>query len=128
MSDQSEENKRIVREWHDLAFNQRQPEAAAAKYASPHYRQHNPGSADGAEPFVAFVKRFAQIYPDFQFDTKRMIAEGDLVVSHSHLTRAPGERGMAVVDIHRIENGKIVEHWDVVQEIPETSANDNTMF
>jgi predicted SnoaL-like aldol condensation-catalyzing enzyme len=50
------------------------------------------------------------------------------VALHSHLTRKPGDRGMAVVDIFRLENGKIVEHWDVVQEVPETSANNNTMF
>ena len=74
------------------------------------------------------MKWFAQTYPDFRMETKRLIAEGDYVVAHNHLIRKPGERGTAVVDIFRLENGKIVEHWDVVQEVPETSANHNTMF
>ncbi len=128
MNDQLEANKRIVREWHDLAINQRKPEEAVAKYLGPHYRQHNPGAADGAEPFIGFVKRFAQTYPDFRMESKRIVAEGNYVVLHSHFIRKPGDRGMAVVDIFRLENGKIVEHWDVVQEVPETSANNNTMF
>jgi predicted SnoaL-like aldol condensation-catalyzing enzyme len=63
-----------------------------------------------------------------QFDVKRMVAEGDMVMVHSHLIRQPGERGTAVVDIFRLENGKVVEHWDVLQEIPEHPANNNTMF
>jgi predicted SnoaL-like aldol condensation-catalyzing enzyme len=128
MNDQLEANKRTVREWNDLAFNQRKPEEAVAKYLGPHYRQHNPGAADGAEPFIGFVKRFAQTYPDFRVEPKRIIAEGDYVVLHSHLILKPGDRGRAVVDIFRLENGKIVEHWDVVQEVPETPANNNTMF
>ena len=128
MSDQLEENKRIIREWNELAINQRKPEEAVAKYLGPHYRQHNPGAADGPEPFIAIVKRFAQTYPDFRMESKRIIAEGNYVVLHSHMIRQPGDRGMAVVDIFRLENGKIVEHWDVVQEVPETSANNNTMF
>ena len=128
MNDQLETNKRIVREWHDLAIDQRKPEEAVAKYLGPHYRQHNPGAADGPEPFIAIVKRFAQIFPELRMEPKRIIAEGDLVVLHSHLILKPGDRGSAVVDIFRLENGKIVEHWDVVQEVPETSANNNTMF
>ena len=128
MNNQLEENKRIVREWHDLAIDQRKPEEAVAKYLGLHYRQHNPGAGDGPEPFIETVKRFAQNFPDFRMEPKRIIAEGDLVVLHSHLILKPGDRGTAVVDIFRLENGKIVEHWDVVQEVPETSANNNTMF
>jgi predicted SnoaL-like aldol condensation-catalyzing enzyme len=128
MNDQLEENKRIVREWNELAINQHKPEEAVAKYLGPNYRQHNPGAADGPEPFIRFMKWFAQTYPDFRVESKRIIAEGNYVVLHSHLILKPGERGTAVVDIFRLENGKIVEHWDVVQEVPETSANDNTMF
>ena len=128
MNNPLEENKRIVREWHDIALNQRKPEEAVAKYLGPHYRQHNPGAADGPEPFIGFVKRFAQTYPDFRLELKRIIAEGNYVVLHSHLIPKPGDRGTAVVDIFRLENGKIVEHWDVVQEVPETPANNNTMF
>lgn len=128
MNDELEANKRIVREWHDLALNQRKPEEAVTKYLGPHYRQHNPGATDGPEPFIGLVKRFAQTYPDFRMESKRIIAEGNYVVLHSHLILKPGDRGTAVVDIFRLENGKIVEHWDVVQDVPETSANNNTMF
>jgi predicted SnoaL-like aldol condensation-catalyzing enzyme len=128
MNDQLEANKRTVREWHELAIDQRKPEEAVAKYLGPNYRQHNPGSGDGPEPFIAIVKRFAQIFPELRMEPKRIIAEGDYVVLHSHLILKPGDRGSAVVDIFRLENGKIVEHWDVVQDVPETSANNNTMF
>jgi predicted SnoaL-like aldol condensation-catalyzing enzyme len=128
MNAQLEENKRIVREWHEIAIDQRKPEEAVAKYLGPNYRQHNPGAADGPEPFIETVKRFVENFPDLRMEPKRIIAEGNYVVLHSHLILKPGNRGMAVVDIFRLENGKIVEHWDVVQEVPETSANNNTMF
>jgi predicted SnoaL-like aldol condensation-catalyzing enzyme len=126
MNEQLEENKRIAREWHELAL--RQPEEAVAKYIGPNYRQHNPGSADGSESLIMTMKWFTQNFPELRMETKRIIAEGDLVVLHSHLILKPGDRGSAVVEIFRLENGKIVEHWDVAQEIPEKSANDNTMF
>jgi predicted SnoaL-like aldol condensation-catalyzing enzyme len=128
MNEQLEMNKKIVLEFTDLAFIQRKPEEAVAKFHGPYYRQHNPSATDGSVAFIGFVKWFAQTYPSFQISFKRIIAEGDLVMTHSHLVREPGDRGNAIVDIFRLENGKIVEHWDVVQEIPETSANNNTMF
>jgi predicted SnoaL-like aldol condensation-catalyzing enzyme len=128
MNGQLEMNKRIVSEWQELAINQRKPEEAVVKYLGPNYRQHNPGAADGPESFIAIVKWFAQNFPEFRMESRRMIAEGDIVVLHSHMIRKPGDRGQAIVDIFRLENGKIVEHWDVVQEVPETPANNNTMF
>ena len=128
MNDQLEANKSIVRGWHDLAINQCKPEEAVAKYLGPHYRQHNPGAGDGPEPFIQAVKRIAQNFPEFRMESKRIIAEGDYVALHSHLILKPGDRGTAVVDIFRLEKGKIVEHWDVVQEVPETAKNSNTMF
>jgi predicted SnoaL-like aldol condensation-catalyzing enzyme len=128
MNDQVEANKRIIREWHELAINQRKPEEAVAKYIGPNYRQHNPGAGNGPEPFIQTVKQLTQIFPELRMEPKRIIAEGDLVVLHSHLILKPGDRGSAVVDIFRLENGKIVEHCDVVQEVPEKSANNNIMF
>lgn len=128
MNEQLEANKRTIREYTDLAFDQRKPEEAVAKFQGAQYRQHNPGSADGPEPFIRVVQWLAQTYPSFRLELKRILAERDLVVTHSHLIREPGDRGMAVVDIFRLEDGRIVEHWDVVQEIPATSANNNTMF
>jgi predicted SnoaL-like aldol condensation-catalyzing enzyme len=126
MNDQLGANKRIVREWHELAL--RTPEEAVAKYIGPNYRQHNPGSADGPESLIQTMKWFRQNFPELRMEVKRIIAEGDLVVLHSHLIMKPGDRGSAVVEMFRLENGRIVEHWDVAQEIPETSANDHTMF
>jgi len=126
MNEQLEENKRIAREWHELAL--RKPEEAVAKYIGPNYRQHNPGSADGSESLIKTMTWFTQNFPELRMETKRIIAEGDSVVIHSHLILKPDDRGSAVVEIFRLENGKIVEHWDVAQEIPETSANNNTMF
>jgi predicted SnoaL-like aldol condensation-catalyzing enzyme len=126
MNEQLKENKRIVHEWHELAL--RTPEEAVAKYIGPNYRQHNPGSADGSESLIMTMKWFTQNFPELRMETKRIIAEGDYVVIHSHLILKPGDRGSAAVEIFRLENGKIVEHWDVAQEIPEKSANNNTMF
>ena len=92
------------------------------------YRKHNPTAGDGPAPFIAFVEGFVKDSLSLRFDFKRFIAERDLVVVHSHLTRKPGDRGMGVMDIFRLENGKIVEHWDVMQEVPESAANRNTML
>ena len=117
-----------MRDFYHLALNLKKPEEAVAKYLGPYYRQHNPGAADGAPAFIAFVHGFTGAFPALHFDFRRFIAEGDLVVVHSHLVRQPQERGMAVMDIFRIENNRIVEHWDVLQEIPESAANSNTMF
>jgi predicted SnoaL-like aldol condensation-catalyzing enzyme len=124
----TERNKQIVREFYDLAFNEKKPAEALKKYVGPYYRQHNPLAADGAEAFVDFVEGFAKAAPQFRTDFKRFIAERDLVVVHSNLVPAPGARGMAVMDIFRLENGKIVEHWDAIQDVPEKAANANTMF
>lgn len=118
----------MVREFYHLALNEKKPEEAVAQYLGPYYRQHNPGAGDGAEAFIAFVRGFTTAFPALHFDFRRFVAEGDLVVVHSHLVRQPGDRGLAVMDIFRIENGRIVEHWDVLQEIPESAANKNTML
>ena len=99
MNELLEANKRIIQDHLELALNQRKPEEAVAKYNGPNYRQHNPGAADGSEPFIRVVRWLAQTYPSFRYELKRMVAEGDLVVTHSHLIREPGDRGMAVVDI-----------------------------
>jgi predicted SnoaL-like aldol condensation-catalyzing enzyme len=128
MENDLENNKRLVREYYELAFNERKPEEAVEKYLGPYYRQHNPQAGDGAEPFIGFVKYYTQTYPDLHMEIKRLIAEGDLVVVHNHHTRYPGDRGVAVIDIFRLEDGKIVEHWDVLQDVPESAANNNTMF
>lgn len=128
MNDQLKTNKTIIRDFYDLAFNLKKPEEAVAKYVGPYYRQHNSMAPDGPDEFIAFARQFTKTFPSLRVDFKRAIAEGDLVALHSHMTRKPDDRGVAVVDLFRLENGKIVEHWDVLQEVPEKSANNNTMF
>jgi predicted SnoaL-like aldol condensation-catalyzing enzyme len=129
MAGNSERNKRVVREFYDLAFNQRQPEEAVKRYLGGTYRQHNPLAGDGAEPFIGFVRWLTGANPKLRVEFKRSVAEGDLVVVHCHLIPEPDARGTAVIDIFRLDSeGKIVEHWDVLQEVPETAQNPNTMF
>jgi predicted SnoaL-like aldol condensation-catalyzing enzyme len=123
-----DENKRVVKAYYEQAFNDGDPEGAVERYVGDRYVQHNPQAADGAEAFIGFVRWYRGQFPQLHLDIKRMIAEDDLVVTHSHITTSPDDRGTAVVDIFRVENGKVVEHWDVVQPIPEEAANSNTMF
>lgn len=124
----TEANKQAVVAYYTLAFNDKKPEEAVARYVGDRYIQHNPQAPDGPEAFIAFVRGFAGQAPGLNIEIKRVIAEGDLVMTHGLITTSPDDRGMAAVDIFRLEDGKIVEHWDVVQPVPETSANDNTMF
>ncbi|MFI6977324.1 nuclear transport factor 2 family protein [Embleya sp. NPDC050154] len=121
-------NKRIAQDFFDLAFNDKQPMDAAAKYLGARYIQHNPHAPDGADAFVEFVTAFGARFPDLTIDFKRVLAEDDLVVVHSLMRTSREDRGSALVDIVRVRDGRIVEHWDVIQPIPETAANDNTMF
>jgi predicted SnoaL-like aldol condensation-catalyzing enzyme len=123
-----EENKETVRAFYELAFNDKKPEEAVARYVGSTYTQHNPMAGDGPQPFIEFVNGFVAQFPDLSVDIKRVIAEGDLVVTHSLLKTSPEDRGTAAADIFRLEGGKVVEHWDVLQPVPETAANDNTMF
>jgi predicted SnoaL-like aldol condensation-catalyzing enzyme len=122
-----EANKKIVVDFYDKALNQKDFDAAA-KYFGPRYIQHNPNAADGIEGFKRLVTFLKEKFPNSRSEIKRVIAEGDIVVLHVHSVREPGQRGRAIVDMFRLENGKIVEHWDVIQDIPEKPANDNTMF
>lgn len=123
-----ERNKETVLAYYNLAFNEKQPAQAVAKYLGSKYTQHNPDAPDGPDAFIEFVSGFASQFPKSSLDIKRAIAEGDLVVTHSLLKTSPEDRGTAAADIFRLEGGKVVEHWDVLQPVPETAANDNTMF
>jgi predicted SnoaL-like aldol condensation-catalyzing enzyme len=122
-----EANKKIVVDFYEKGLNQKDYDAAA-KYFGPRYIQHNPGAANGPEGFKRLVTFLKEKFPNSRNEIKRVIAEGDLVVLHVHSRRDPTDRGRAIVDIFKVEDGKIVEHWDVIQDIPEKSANDNTMF
>ena len=126
-SDRLEQNKRTVLDFYDKALNKKDF-AAAAQHFGPRYIQHNPIAPDGIEGFRGFVQFIKDKFPNSRSEFKRTFAEGDYVIVHVHAVREPGTRGSAIIDIFRLENGKIVEHWDVVQPIPEKAANSNGMF
>ena len=122
-----EANKKVVIDFYEKGLNQKDYEAAA-RHFGPRYVQHNPNAPDGAEGFRGLVTMLKEKFPNSRSEIKRAFAEGDYVILHVHSVREPGQRGRAIVDIFRLENGKIVEHWDVVQDVPEKAANSNTMF
>ena len=122
-----EANKKTVLEFYETGLNQKDFDAAA-KFFGPRYIQHNPTAPDGIEGFKALLGFLREKFPDSHSEIKRAFAEGDFVILQVHSAREKGTRGRAIVDIFKLENGKIVEHWDVAQEIPEKSANGNGMF
>jgi predicted SnoaL-like aldol condensation-catalyzing enzyme len=125
--DQEEKNKAIAIEFYDRALNQLDF-AKASQLIGERYVQHNPAAIDGPEGLKNHLDNLRKNFPQNHGDIKRALADGDLVALHIHSKRTPASRGNAIVDIFRIRNGKVVEHWDVVQAVPEKSQNENTMF
>ena len=124
---QMEANKKTVMALYDAALNKKDF-AEASKYLGPRYTQHNPIAKDGPEGLKGFIAFLKEKFPNNHSEIKRIFADGDYVIVHVHAVREPGTRGNAIIDIFKLENGKVVEHWDAVQPIPENSANNNTMF
>ena len=122
-----EQNKKTVVAFYDAAINDKDF-AAASAYLGDKYIQHNPLAADGPAGLQAFLAFAKDNLGGFKVQFKRVLADGDFVIVHAHATNGPDDRGSAVMDIFRLENGKVVEHWDVIQAIPETAQNSNTMF
>jgi len=122
-----EANRKAVLEFYEKGINQKDADAAIA-YMGDRYVQHNPYAGDGPEGFRKFIAFLREKFPNSRSEIKRSFVDGDYVIVHVHAVREPGTRGVAIIDIFKLENGKIVEHWDVAQQVPENAANSNTMF
>ncbi|MFH4355778.1 MAG: ester cyclase [Neisseriaceae bacterium] len=121
-------NKTIVKDFYEGVFVKHEVADYSDKYIGDIYIQHNPYLADGKKPFVAYFTKYFTDHPDAKNSIKKMIADKDLVVLQVHSTKNKNDKGQAIIDIFRLKNNKIVEHWDVVQSIPVSSNNGNTMF
>ena len=122
-----EENKQTVLAFYQAGINDKDFDAAS-KLIGERYVQHNPRIADGLEGFREFINSLKEDFPHLRAEVKRIFAEGDHVVAHVHGIRVPGRLGTAIVDVFRLEDGKIIEHWDVMQPIPDVAMNQNGMF
>jgi predicted SnoaL-like aldol condensation-catalyzing enzyme len=123
-----ERNKKNVVEFYNAVLNEKDFDKAS-KYLGATYIQHNPTAPDGPEGLKGFVNFLKDKFPQNKSDIKRVFAEGNYVIVHVHAVREPGTRGNAIIDIFRLDDaGKVVEHWDAVQPIPEKAMNTNTMF
>lgn len=128
MTRSSEADKANVIAFYEMMFNDCDPAKAIVRYAGDDYIQHNPHVSDGKDGFISYFERMATEYPGKRVEVKRAIAEGNHVVLHCHQIWPEGLE-YAGIDIFRLDDaGKVVEHWDVLQELPGHSKNDNGMF
>ena len=120
--------KQVVTRFMTSFYVDKKVREAFETWVDPGYIQHNPLAETGRDAAIKFLEPFFATHPDIHYTIARIIADGNLVAVHSHGVFAAGERGLAIVDILRVEGCKVMEHWDVVQPVPEKSANTNGMF
>jgi predicted SnoaL-like aldol condensation-catalyzing enzyme len=120
--------KQVVTQFMTRFYVDKKVREAFETWVDPGYIQHNPLAETGRDAAIQFLEPFFATHPDIHYTITRIIADGNLVAVHSHGVFAPGDRGLAIVDILRVEGCKVMEHWDVVQPVPEKSANTNGMF
>jgi len=120
--------KEVVTKFMNEFYLEKRVREAFETWVEPGYIQHNPMAQTGRDAAIAFLEPFFKSHPDASYSIKRIIADGNLVAVHSHAVFTPGERGLAIVDILRVDGCRIAEHWDVAQPVPEKSANTNGMF
>lgn len=120
--------REVVGRFIEMFYEKKQVREAFETWVHPDYIQHKPTLPNGREPVIAFLENLLERYPNRTFTVHRVIAADDLVAVHYHSQASPEDLGFAVVDIFRVEGCLMVEHWDVVQPVPEESANGNTMF
>ncbi len=120
--------KEVVTRFMTEFYLQKHVRAAFETWVEPGYIQHNPLAKSGRDAALAFLEPFFESHPDASYSIKRIIADGNLVAVHSHGKFSADDRGLAIVDILRVEHCKVAEHWDVAQPVPEKAANDNGMF
>lgn len=121
------DNRSVVADFARLFYAERDVQQAFESWVAPGYIQHNPGIADGRDAAVAaLAPMFAEAGREFRI--KRILVDGDMAVIHVHAIPKPGAPGASVFDMYRLENGRIVEHWDAIQPVPDRSANDHPMF
>ena len=123
----TEENRKIMTDFADIFYGQKDVVKAFEKYVSEEYIQHNPNILDGPQAAVDALKPMFD-NPDTRFDVKRILVDGDLAMIHLHARKDSTALGGAVADLYRIKDGKIVEHWDIMQPIPANAINPHPMF
>lgn len=127
MNNTLDKNKENAIDFYRMAYDGN-PRKAVELYVGDEYIQHNPLVGDGKEPFIDYFERMAKEYPEKSIEFVRVIAEDNLVALHTHQIW-PGYEEYVTMDFFRFDkNGKIIEHWDAMQQIPDSSANGNTMY
>ena len=126
--DETELNRSVIERFANMFWIEKNVREAFTNFVAPDYIQHNPLAPDGRDNAIELLGGYFAASPSLDYDIERIIVDGNMAAVHTHMRMASDDRGSAVVDLFRLENGMIVEHWDVIQAVPSESANDHPMF